>query len=102
MRHLQDKIRTLHSETTALGWQQRSALISHVYANNTLHGHLNEARNAWQRKVTETNVYQWLIGHMLKYRDEWGEYTDPDVLISEVQDMYDIALKKEEYEMRGY
>lgn len=96
---LKKEIKSLNSTVCGLGWKQRNALISHVYSNYNKHDELNAARNAWEKKITEKNVHQWLYDLMVKHRDLFGYFEDYDEMIAQIEIIITTATKKEQYEI---
>lgn len=96
---LKIKEKELESEVMALGWEQRNALVSHVYSNYSEHELLNSARQRWDKKVLERNVHKWVYDKMVEHRDEWGYFEDYVILITEIDEIYNASIKKKEYEI---
>jgi hypothetical protein len=96
---LQEKIITLNKEEYKLGYQQRNALVTHVYSGYNNDENLLAKQKEKEAVGLELRVIKWIYELMKKERDLYGYFEKPDKFTSELQNLIKQSEEKELFEI---
>lgn len=96
---LENNIIQNNSRTTALGWQQRNELITHVNSGYNNHAKMNLKRNEWNASVIKGNVLKWIHKLFLKHKDIFGYFENYEKILLEFDSIINTSVRLEEYEV---
>ena len=96
---LQEKIITLNKEEYKLGYQQRNALVTHVYSGYNNDENLLAKQKEKGAVGLELRVIKWIYELMKRQRDLYGYFDKPDKFTSELQNLIKQSEEKELYEI---
>lgn len=91
--------KNLESDVVAKGWIHRNALISHVYSNYEKDQELLARKKDWEDAMIFRNILSGLIKIIRPYRDLYGYFPNYEQMIAELDDLYNAAINREEYEI---
>ena len=99
LKNLEKEVENKQKQVRAAGWQQRSALITHVNSDYEKDKELNEYRKKWEILTWQANTLEWLFELFKKYRDEYGYFPEYDKMLSDIDILIDTSINKEEFEI---
>ncbi len=96
---LQEKIITLNKEEYKLGYQQRNALVTHVYSGYNNDENLLAKQKEKEAVGLELRVIKWVYELMKRQRDLYGYFESPQEFTSELQSLIKQSEENELYEI---
>ena len=97
-KELEIELERTKNETNKLGWQQRSELIRHVYADYTNDEKLNVARDKWRKSLNKVKILEWIYLVFRNERDEYGYFNNPGLIAEHIKTLLHKAEVMENYE----
>lgn len=96
---MKTELERLNVEVIKLGWQQRDALISHVYSGYTKHKELNEKRKLWSDTHLKMKVIKWVYDLFIEQRDLFGYFESIEKIKTEINIVLEAAIRNEDFEI---
>lgn len=89
----------LLKKTSVAGWQQRNALVSHVYSGYNEHEKLCDKKKIWEDLSFQHRVLMGLSKLLKKHVDLYGYFPKYKEMLDDFDELIETSVKMEEFEI---